>query len=224
MEVLSNLRADRLLGGLQINNDVLGKYPGTLGLVVSVNGIYYGLTAAHVIFGSDLDRGEDGNIYQPYCIICAADLLIGNADLDGLIYSKILDYCLFPLGGRQIEYEQSINYFPEIIDNYSMPFLDQRLKKYGATTKDTYGIVVGVEGNRVYIAKDHQHPRSDEWKDISAPGDSGAVWINDFNEVVALHTSAENSELSIATSFDAIVQDIFDQFFDLEFIHNLYLY
>jgi hypothetical protein len=206
-------RVRPLLGGLQIQSSLFGNDPsnwGTMGCVLKINGVAYGITNYHVSFGeTDLPQGGL-KMFQPKSRNFGTP--VGNITS---IANNQLDYSLFTIS-VSADGMQSINGFNGEIEGFTNPFGEMRMFKFGASTGKTFGFFDGhslIDQNRIAIRYDAKGPNDSAR--ISSPGDSGSVWVTSQNaspgnlRMVALHYGGDEiHNVAFASLFSSISPSI----------------
>jgi hypothetical protein len=204
-----------LLGGIQIQSSLFNGPSGwgTIGCAMRINGTVYGITNFHVSFG-ELPDGQPPNgqinILQPKFRNFGE--IIGRSTS---VFNQFLDYSLFELSSPA-DGMQSINGFDGEIEGFVRATEDMRLFKFGASTGKTFGIFDArsiINQHRIIIRYDGSGPNDSPR--ISAPGDSGSLWVtNQFSSpgklrIAALHYGGdEDRNLAFASLFSSISQSI----------------
>lgn len=175
--------------------------PGTLGCLVknAKENNWYLLTNAHVLLGRNASKSEaiwqikeetDGS-YQCHLIGKTMRTKIGTITLDGEQY--FVDGALGCFeSGVQLEYR-----FPKVlwnIDGARFPEVGESVKKIGSSSGLTHGVVVDisypdyayVEGKSLKAPNQILIAPIEENVPFSGAGDSGAVLLDDSNQVVGL--------------------------------------
>ena len=184
-------------GGSRINNVRNGASSGgsgTLGcLAQRADGTWVILSNHHVLYGA---KGKDGDeIGQPWvgcCCCCKTNIIAKNVDKDAALDCAIA------------EVEDDIAITNDILEvgtiqgsGAAAPVSGQRVRKRGARTGFTSGTISAIVSGQVEVTpKAAGGPAADPGgctnfeagvTVFTNPGDSGSVYVNDANEVVALH-------------------------------------
>jgi endonuclease G len=176
-----------LFGGLCISNTKLNS-AGTLGAIVydRDTNMPLGLTNHHVLIGNGnvFRRGgrKGDRINQPAFKPDSPKYNIGRL-LKG---NKHFDCSVFEVSGREIETVNELNGISGPIKGTKQPLLGMPIKKTGARTGVTYGIISAVtsELERFTISPNPQKPAFNG--EISSAGDSGSVWVTDTDDNFAI--------------------------------------
>jgi hypothetical protein len=173
-----NLPFRPIRGGISVWNPEVDE-PGTLGCMLTSGGSDRWILSCYHVFGrlngAPFPTGEP--IYQP------SDNIPQVAQ-NSVIHSS------WPLDCSAARLNPGITSVPDIlglslITGSEDPQLGMRVLKSGAETGITEGIVTEINGDTVEIGLP---PQIDPQYELSAPGDSGSVWINrQTGKVVALH-------------------------------------
>lgn len=209
-----------VIGGTQILSEVFQSDPyafGTLGCIFTVNGTLVGITNYHVLFGSVPESvvrqyyANKARVFQNLFHPTSDN----NVGVAAGAFDQNLDYALFAIN-VPADMTQSINGLSGIIQQILItePIYGQtKVKKSGATTDVTYGIVSGrslMNPSRLSIVPDPSHPTPGI--PISDGGDSGSLWVLNDNtspiSIVGLHYQGNGSNSAGAISFDYIVASI----------------
>ena len=200
-------KTDPLEGGM-----ILGVEPdtnGTLGCFVrdTNDGTVYGLTNAHVL------DDNHGKTSQSQRILRASG--IGGFDPDAVGYATAFtDKDAFDCG--VIRLEAGLNWLPSIKEigpvagSYEVTLADSvtqlyNVRKRGARTQLTGGILIAIgvelvdfpEAKKFYIVirpNPQKAPNENARSCFSDHGDSGAVVVNDDNEVIALVWGSQDTQ------------------------------
>lgn len=197
-----------LFGGVKLLSTLLGRTEyGTFGCIMNKDGLHFGLTNYHVLFGNlPEDQATEfvgRTVVQPD--IVPATNAIGKICST---FSKKFDYALFtvvpPVNGVQ-----SINKVAGLISGWKMPDYNMKVMKMGVTTGLTYGIIESRscrEISQITIRYDDSYP-NDSTR-ISLGGDSGAIWLSTESDgthkVIALHSGGDSQKIAYATNFSSI--------------------
>jgi hypothetical protein len=177
-----DLRFNPLIGGIAIRNP-RHKVLGTLGAIVRdlTTRTYVGLSNYHVLVGN---TGASGDwVTQP----ATADI----NDIIGLVnrWDQPLDCALCTLNSSR-RLSREILDIPVAPTGITEPLLGMKVTKSGRTTGKTYGVIEGVSVDEFTVIPLKEFWRPEE--EISAPGDSGAIWLNIAdNQAVGLHYAGE---------------------------------
>jgi hypothetical protein len=177
-----DLRFNPLVGGIAIRN-TRRKVLGTLGAIVRdlTTQTYIALSNYHVLVG---DSGKTGDaVTQP----ATANI----NDIIGFVerWDQKLDCALCSLNSSRL-LSRSIIGIPAIPTGVKEPLLGLQVTKSGRTTGKTYGIIEGVSADEFTIIPIKELQNLDE--EISAPGDSGSIWIDTTeNYAIGLHYAGE---------------------------------
>ncbi len=196
---------DKLIGGIEIRNKLLGKNNtiGTLGMIVydQKTGLPLGLSNSHI-----LEKGKGTFVYQPG--INGRNKWKRNRGRYriGRIHkvSNSYDCAVFSidLSKRNINSENAIHGLDGLPTEVAKWYEGLKVKKVGKNTGLTYGIVKGdvlpsgqkmKEGTFCIIPNPDKPAENNE---ISIGGDSGAIWVTDEKDykVVGLHFAGERKE------------------------------
>ncbi|HYH04267.1 MAG TPA: hypothetical protein VEC37_14340 [Bacillota bacterium] len=192
--IQSNLRLDAepnsrdsrfnpLVGGIAIRN-IRHNVLGTLGAIVldRKTQTWVGISNHHVLVGEDGERGDP--VTQP------ASTSIN--DIVGFVtrWNQELDCALCSLNNSRLISPRILE-IPTVPTGVKEPLLGMRVIKSGRTTGKTYGIIEGVseqEFTIIPIGSEFNPPD----KEISAPGDSGSIWLDISDHyAVGLHYAGE---------------------------------
>lgn len=209
-----------IVGGIQILSEVFASDPysvGTIGCGLNIQESIMGITNYHVLFGK-IDSETAMKYYAGKSLIFQntkdsfSDNCIGTAST---IFDNTLDYALIHLTSK-INKIQSFNGFVGHLDDLSVtkPIYGQtKVKKTGAKTGITYGIVTGrslTNPAKISIVLDEELQGKDS--SISLGGDSGSIWLVNDNsnklKIVALHSEGDGEKNASAISFDYILSSI----------------
>jgi hypothetical protein len=177
-----DLRFNPLVGGVAIRN-TRHKILGTLGAIVRelTTQTYMGLSNFHVLVG---DSGRVGDtITQP----ATADI----NDIIGFVkrWDQRLDCALCSLNSSRL-LSRSIIGIPLFPPGVREPLLGMKVTKSGRTTGITYGIIEGVSTDEFTIIPINE--LQDPEEEISAPGDSGSIWLDTEDYyAIGLHYAGE---------------------------------
>lgn len=198
-----------LLGGISIGNLLLGG-SGTLGVSVFDNrtGQEMLLSNWHVLCGSDQCQvGEP--IIQPGT--GGGDIGTAN-DVVARLYRVELntevDAAIAQPSGQRILFKEVLEIGP--VDTSSHAILGMRVRKSGRTSGLTVGTVadvsadVDVQGYPSGTRSFHNQVVIEGTTEISVPGDSGSVWVDDANQVVGLNFAGSPTR-AIANPIDAVL-------------------
>ena len=172
----------KLRGGLQIMNREIGE-PGTLGMLVTVGGVTYLISAKHV-----LAKGRPG----------IGDAVRQPAGSNDIAIVERVSERLDCAAARVIA---GVPFAPEILHIGALaptrdPAEGMRVIKAGASTGVTEGKITRIDGNEVTIKPLADFPLEYE---LSDTGDSGSVWVESESRApVALHYSAQSGGGSVA--------------------------
>jgi hypothetical protein len=177
-----DLRFNPLIGGIAIRNP-RHKVLGTLGAIVRdlTTRSYMGLSNYHVLVGNTGNSGDW--VTQP----ATADI----NDIIGLVnrWDQALDCALCALNSSRLLSREILD-IPVAPTGIAEPLLGMKVTKSGRTTGKTFGVIEGVSADEFTVIplKESWHPE----EEISAPGDSGAIWLNIAdNQAVGLHYAGE---------------------------------
>ncbi len=177
-----------LLGGISISTVNL-KLQGTLGAIVFDNDTSepMGLTNHHVIIKKLFFKAGDA-VTQPALKPDAPQFTIGNV----LRGNFNIDAAVFKINGsRVIDSNNSLNGIQGKIKGVTDPVIGMPVKKSGATSSVTYGIISQIGFDKIAIHPNKQKAPSQN--NLSLPGDSGSIWVTDTDDMLAvgLHTGGE---------------------------------
>ncbi len=205
---------DPLIGGISISNTRF-RNSGTLAAVVydRETSIPLGLTNHHVLIGSGnifKRAGRKGDrINQPAFKPDSSKYNIGRL----LRGNKNFDCSVFAIISRKIETVNMLNGIVGPIQGTVQPLIGMAVKKTGARTGLTYGIISAVssQAKRFTVSSDREKPAPKN--EISRPGDSGALWVTDTSDnlAVGLHWGGDpdntpSSEYAFAININNVVQ------------------
>ncbi|MFD2966292.1 hypothetical protein [Sphingobacterium bambusae] len=209
-----------LIGGSQILSQIFLADPyayGTLGAVMTLNGTYVGITNYHVLYGSipaqmvQTDYAGKCRIFQHLHDTKS----INSIGVASTVFDQALDFALIGIE-EPVNLTQSLNGFPGVIKQIIPvdPIYGQtKVKKTGATSGITYGIVYGQSLRnpaRFPIISDPNF--QDKNLPLSLDGDSGSLWIvndNDTNiKIVGLHCQGDGETNAVATSITSILNAV----------------
>lgn len=181
----ADTRHDPLIGGIGISN-ANRKFLGTLGAVVMErqSNVRFGLTNWHVIKNTD---GKDGDpVVQPAWLPANKNNTIGEV----LKWDIALDCAVLELNNSRGHVAvTNLRDIPGVISGMTAPLVGLELTKSRVTTGVIYGVISSVSINDidVTIMANTAKPATND--EISAPGDSGSVWVTNASvpEAVALH-------------------------------------
>lgn len=212
MSVLNYSRTDYIdpiLGGVEIlNRSFDTSKKGTLGMIVKKGSQYFGLTALHVLidyhgegsdlhnldnysgFNSELIDDRNGIIIQPAVQGYKSGLVLKQPEY----FDPDNDAGIYILMGRTFNPNQHINAMEGKIERIltSTELIQgTKVKKMGIGTNETHGIIESVnENGKMTIVADPK-----DGHDVSAGGDSGAIWCLNNNEkwltAIGLHSEGK---------------------------------
>ena len=173
-----NLPFRPVRGGISVWNPEVDE-PGTLGCLLTSDGTDRWILSCYHVFGrlngAAFPNGEP--IYQP------------SDNIAQIAQNSVL-HSSWELDCSAAQLSPEISGMPEILGLFPLtgsedPRLEMRVLKAGAETGITEGIVTAIDGNTIEIGL---LPQIDLQYELSAPGDSGSVWVNRrTGKVVALH-------------------------------------
>jgi hypothetical protein len=202
-----------LIGGISISNTRF-RNSGTLGAIVydKNTGNPLGLTNHHVLIGNgNIFRraGRKGDrINQPAFKSDSPKYNIGKLWKG----DKHYDCSVFAILSRDIEPINNLIGIVGSIKGEAHPLIGMPVKKTGARTGLTYGIISAVSSNaeRFTISSNLQKPAPNN--EISRGGDSGSIWLTDTfdNLAVGIHWGGDpdntpSSEVALAISINNIL-------------------
>jgi hypothetical protein len=206
-----------LKGGVQIRTDLYKdeggrRAVGTLGCLVTMDdgsGKIVGLTASHVVAYNTEDVLPEREIGQPYkivCCCCCVKNIIGKV-LDSERDNK-RDCAIIQLHDDivdDIKTKGTINEILEIGNILGKAVAEHGtvVRKRGAATKLTKGVVVDISfgGNQILISPDDK----DRFADC---GDSGAIVVNERNQVIGLLWGVRRTRLFKPSGEAILVTDM----------------
>lgn len=207
-------RVNDLLGGLSIANTRF-RNSGTLGAIVYDIDTEepMGLSNHHVLVkrGSVFRRaGQKGDrINQPAFKPDVVEFNCGKLKR----WSRKLDAAIFSVSDRMVDDFDSLNGIKGKILGATYPLLGTEVKKSGARSLVTSGEIIAIssDGIRLTIGPSKSNPAPNN--EISMAGDSGALWVNDNNEAIALHWGGDkpntpNSERAYAVNILPILETL----------------
>jgi hypothetical protein len=199
-----------LLGGISIGNLLLGG-SGTLGVSVFDNrtGQEMLLSNWHVLCGSDhCQVGEP--IIQPGTgggdIGTASDVV---ARLSRSVLGAEVDAAIAQPSGQRFLFKEVLEIGP--VDDSGLATLEMSVRKSGRTSGLTAATVadisadVDVQGYPDGTRSFHNQIVIEGTGEISVPGDSGSVWVDDQNKVVGLNF-AGSTKRAIANHIDSVLE------------------
>jgi len=185
---------DDLCGGLSISIEKFTGSGGTMGAIVYENRTerLMGLTNHHVLFHSKLlKKTKAGDrIIQPAFKRVSSKTIIGELARG----DKHYDCAVFYLKNtRTVNMTDCLNGFTGKINGVTDPEPGMKVKKTGARTQMTFGIIDHVYPDYFIVVSNPDKPAPKN--EISYKGDSGAVWVTDDAENIAvgLHNRGERS-------------------------------
>jgi hypothetical protein len=207
-------RAQRLIGGIETGN-VRSGASGTLGAVVRDRATkdLLALSCGHV-YGDFLPLGceEDrGLVSQPSSVLDAN--IFGKWLEDKQAWSagkrRRLDCAVASIDRKKRDADSGILELGPIKGVASLPLPGMAVKKFGAATGVTRGVVLGVGPDDVAIGR----PPDAKDQAIAGIGDSGAIWLQEgTNEAVGLLYQmldiGEPNEEAFAVRMDRVVQEL----------------
>jgi len=210
-EVNPSLLRRPIIGGQQIQSSLFNDAAdwGTLGAVLNIGGINYGITNFHVSYG-ELADGETppGNLQMLQPRAGNFGQSIGTITN---VYNQALDYSLFRIQA-DADQNQSINRFEGTVHSFINPLIGMKLFKFGAVTGQTSGIYDArsiIDQHRITIFFDPL--RQNDGPNISDKGDSGSLWLTrqgpepDNLKMVALHYGGDaDKNVAFANLFSSI--------------------
>jgi hypothetical protein len=199
-----------LVGGISIGNLLLGG-SGTLGVSVFDNrtGQEMLLSNWHVLCGTDhCQAGEQiiqpgtggGDIGTPSDVVARLSRSVLSAEVDTAIAQP---------SGQRLLFKEVLEIGP--VDASGLATLGLRVRKSGRTSGLTVGTVadisadVDVQGYPNGTQTFHNQVVIEGAGEISVPGDSGSVWVDDDNKVVGLNF-AGSTKRAIANHIDAVLR------------------
>lgn len=201
------LRFNPLLGGISIGNSVLGG-SGTLGVSVfdNVLGEDMMLSNWHVLCGRvTCASGEP--VIQPGS---------GGGDVAGPVVGTLyraaitnqVDGAIARLSGDRFLLKELFGWGP--VSSVAVPALGMRVRKSGRTTGITSGVITDIDADIDFTYPDGVH-RSlqhqvmiENGTQVSRPGDSGSIWIDDSNNAVGLNF-AHSGDMGVANPMPAVL-------------------
>jgi endonuclease G len=168
---------------------------GTLGIIVTQTGSdRWGLTCAHVLgpVGGPVPQGDA--VFQP-------DNSAPSFRVGGTVAARAnqtLDCAAFLIDAAVTTSEEILGIGAASAPVAPVPGM--RVFKSGRSTEITEGVINTINGNTIEIKL---HPDFPATYDLSDPGDSGAVWLEQESRApVALHRAGTTSGSSFATTSD----------------------
>ena len=205
LEIDPSSKVEGLFGGVQIENSIIGQ-PGTLGGVFKIGNTRLGITAAHVLMGSDLNV-QEGDIVQPSIFSDHQKL---NSITTHLPLSRELDYICYETE-LPVNDKQSLNGIPGIVRNYAKIKSGLKVKMFGVTSHLTRGIVGKPKGTKQNQFLIHETGGSQ----TTDGGDSGSIWVLDDESeeltVIGLNVRSIGSA-AVATDFKLILEDLSNRY------------
>lgn len=186
IELHRNTRRNPIVGGVATNNVNFGG-GGTLGAVVFDalgNNAALALSNHHVYVGGRPNAAVGDQANQP--------ANNANADAIGTVArsNRALDCAVVTLNGTRPASTTIVD-FVGGIKGVVDPAIGMRVTKSGRTTGTTRGMVEGVSADEFTVV-----PVPGQWQEISAPGDSGSIWLEQESHAsVGLHFAGETSAL-----------------------------
>jgi hypothetical protein len=181
------VKQNPLLAGVEIGNTSLPGV-GTLGAIVFDDDTLspMGLSNNHVLFGATGAAGNDVN--QPGTTVAA--------DRVGTVMraNQFYDCAVFRLDPTKRPFTLSVADLPAppSIAQTATVLIGMKVVKSGRTTAVTYGIVDGVDSVEFTVVPDPA--KTPAGTQVSMPGDSGSVWLEDpSHRAVGLHYAGETS-------------------------------
>ena len=168
---------------------------GTLGMVVTRTGTdRWGLTCAHVLgpVGGPVPQGDA--VFQP-----------DNTAISFRVGASVATRADHALDCAAFLIDAGVTTSKEILGIGTpsapmAPIAGMRVVKSGRSTEITEGVISVVNGTRIEIKLHSEFPAA---YDLSDPGDSGAVWLEQSTRApVALHRSGTTSGPSFASGVD----------------------
>lgn len=218
VSVNPNMRVRPVFGGIKVHSSLLSNTDfGTMGCILKKDGLYFGLTNYHVLFGINMEESDAWsytgrsvnqpqreNGEDPIGKICAT-------------FNRYLDYALFTITPT-VNGEQAVNKIPGVISGFGRAELGMRLLKAGAVSGLTHGIVDGrscFDKSRIVLRYDNSMNNEDNY--ISRGGDSGSAWLlpgmDGTLKIVALHYGGVLSEnVAYATLYSSINASLKNQY------------
>jgi hypothetical protein len=200
---LRDMRVNPLLGGVAIRN-LRNNLLGTLGIIVAdqLTGAYMGLSNYHVLVGKNGQKGDA--VTQP-----ATNNI---TDIIGSVarWDETMDCAVFTLNSSRLLSRRIID-IPSVPTEVKDPLLGMKVVKSGRTTGKTYGIIDGVSNDEFTVIPvgGAENAANEE---ISAPGDSGSLWLEvDGYCAIGLHYAGEKdpspqAERAWAKKFGKVAQ------------------
>jgi hypothetical protein len=200
---LRDIRVNPLIGGVAIRN-LRNNLLGTLGIIVTdrATGALMGLSNYHVLVGEAGQKGD--SVTQPATTNITD--IIGSVDH----WDQTMDCAVCSLNSSRLLSQRIID-IPSIPSVIKEPLLGMKVVKSGRTTGKTYGIIDGVsEDEFTIIPVSGANNIANE--EISAPGDSGSLWLEaDGYCAIGLHYAGEKdpspqSERAWAKKFGKVAE------------------
>ena len=183
-----------LIGGIQIQSGIYrntANYWATMGCFYAIESHIYGFTNYHVLYGGASPETVLKDYAGKFPVFQNLNRQDNQIGIASDLFSFDLDYATFVLQ-VQSDQLQSINLIEGALTSYLYPQINMSLRKSGASTGLTFGIIDGrscVDCSELSIHIDTNYPSPDGV--VSNYGDSGSVWIlNDNSNIlkpVALH-------------------------------------
>lgn len=174
---------DPLFGGVEIRNPKC-KGAGTLGALVFDNQTQapMGLSNYHVLAkGDNIAKGD--KVMQPNSRLKSA--VVGTLER----WDRALDCAVFLLDDKRVIAPGIVDYY-QGITGMTNAVVGMYVSKSGRSTGTTYGMIDGVTAKGFTIVPRPGRP----FVEISASGDSGAVWLEtEQNRIAGLHYAGERS-------------------------------
>jgi hypothetical protein len=201
--VIRDIRVNPLIGGVAIRN-LRNNLLGTLGVIVTdrATGALMGLSNYHVLVGETGQKGD--SVTQPATTYITD--IIGTVDH----WDQTLDCAVCTLNSSRLLSRRIID-IPAIPPGIKEPLLGMKVIKSGRTTGKTFGIIDGVsEDEFTIIPVGGVNNLANE--EISAPGDSGSLWLEAEGYcAIGLHYAGEKdpspqSERAWAKKFGKVAE------------------
>jgi hypothetical protein len=180
-----NTRRNPIVGGVETRNVNVTVNPlGTLGAVVfdaANNNAPMALSNHHVYVSTRPNGAAGEQANQPGNT--------NNADAIGIVArsNRALDCAVVTLNGVRPASTTIID-FAGGIKGVIDPVIGLRVTKSGRTTGTTRGMIEGVSADEFTVV-----PVPGQWQELSRPGDSGSIWLEqDSHASVGLHYAGED--------------------------------
>lgn len=197
-----------LFGGVKLLSTLVSRTEyGTFGCILNKDGLHFGLTNYHVLFGN---LPEDQAMAFAGRTVVQPDIVPATNAIGKICttFSREFDYALFTVV-PPVNAAQSVNKVGGLISGWKMPDYNMRVIKVGVTTGLTHGIIESRscrQISRITLRYDDNYPNDST--SISMGGDSGAVWLvaepDGTHKVVALHNGGDSQKIAYATNFSSI--------------------